>query len=283
MTLAVTALERRTAIRQAQAVERATVAGKLETAKFLDGVRRKAIATYKRGGVFDIRGQLLTQVELIRDAMVHAHLLSEVNRRGLALSNVYTQAIANLQKLLDLDTVRELQDLYETRALRVLNDAADHIEIQLRTVVNDLVKNGAPVRRAVIALNKAFANLGITPGNSFQIESIYRTQVQLAYSAGQWQQAQDPVYDEIIWGYKYVSVGDSRVRPIHEALDGVTLPKNDPFWQTFWPPNGYGCRCQAIPIFEQREEVRPPNTFEGQQVLPDEGFRFNPGELFSRV
>ena len=41
----------------------------------------------------------------------------------------------------------------------------------------------------------------------------------------------------------YRTVGDSRVRPDHEALDGIAKPVDDPFWNTFYPPNGFLCRC----------------------------------------
>ena len=89
--------------------------------------------------------------------------------------------------------------------------------------------------------------------------------------------------DEILWGYKYVTVGDDRVRDEHAALEGTTAPKDDPIWQTIWPPNGWACRCQTIMIFEERKTVRPEPVVdvEGRAVVPgpDKGFNFNPGTV----
>ncbi|MBQ4278346.1 MAG: DUF935 family protein [Rikenellaceae bacterium] len=42
---------------------------------------------------------------------------------------------------------------------------------------------------------------------------------------------------------RYVTAGDRRVRPSHAALDGVVRPIDDDFWKTYYPPNGFGCRC----------------------------------------
>lgn len=47
------------------------------------------------------------------------------------------------------------------------------------------------------------------------------------------------------WEYK--TVGDDKVRPEHQLLDGVILPANDPRWQKIWPPNGWLCRCYIVP------------------------------------
>jgi SPP1 gp7 family putative phage head morphogenesis protein len=45
----------------------------------------------------------------------------------------------------------------------------------------------------------------------------------------------------------YKTVGDSAVRPEHQALDGIVAPVDDKFWDINCPPNGWGCRCEVIP------------------------------------
>ena len=45
--------------------------------------------------------------------------------------------------------------------------------------------------------------------------------------------------------WQYLTMEDHRVRPTHVALDGITLPKNDPFWKKHFPPWEWGCRCRA--------------------------------------
>jgi SPP1 gp7 family putative phage head morphogenesis protein len=41
----------------------------------------------------------------------------------------------------------------------------------------------------------------------------------------------------------YQTAGDKRVRASHRALDGIKRNIDDEFWNTYYPPNGYKCRC----------------------------------------
>ena len=50
--------------------------------------------------------------------------------------------------------------------------------------------------------------------------------------------------------WKYVTVGDDKVREEHRALDGVILPFNDKRWDKIFPPNGWKCRCYIVPMMK---------------------------------
>lgn len=47
---------------------------------------------------------------------------------------------------------------------------------------------------------------------------------------------------------QYRTAGDDKVRADHAALNGTTLPPSDPFWDRYYPPNGWGCRCTAVQV-----------------------------------
>lgn len=47
---------------------------------------------------------------------------------------------------------------------------------------------------------------------------------------------------------QYSTVGDGKVRDSHRALDGIIKPIGDPFWNTYYPPNGWNCRCDVIQL-----------------------------------
>lgn len=158
-------------------------------------------------------------------------------RQSLRLG-VFDSVIRALEKTSRLKRARKK---IEKQAFQILKDAAAAIEQELQETVAELIKAGAPIREGMQTLGEKFDRLGLTPKNGYQLESIFRTQTQLAYNAGQWESYQDPDIDEILWGYTYVTVGDDRVREEHQPFDGVTLPKNDPFWRAYWPPNGWGC------------------------------------------
>jgi hypothetical protein len=104
--------------------------------------------------------------------------------------------------------------------------------------------------------------------------------MRLARSAARRAIEATPEYREVLWGYRYETAADERVRPSHMAMQGVTLPADDPFWKKNYPPNGWNCRCTAIAVYERQPIVRPPAFFEldGERIKPgaDPGFDFDP-------
>ncbi|MGN0235870.1 MAG: phage minor head protein [Paludibacteraceae bacterium] len=82
---------------------------------------------------------------------------------------------------------------------------------------------------------------------------------------------------------QYRTAGDERVRGAHAALDGVTLPPSDKFWNKYLPPNGWNCRCQVVQVL--REDYPQTNSDQATEwgdactADPKEKiFRFNAGK-----
>ena len=76
-----------------------------------------------------------------------------------------------------------------------------------------------------------------------RINLIMRQNAAMAHAVGQREVSMDP---DIMtrWPYfTYGAVGDDNTRETHSQLNGVTLPKTDPFWHTHTPPWDYACRC----------------------------------------
>lgn len=81
---------------------------------------------------------------------------------------------------------------------------------------------------------------------------------------------------------QYRTAGDAKVRPTHAEMGGITLPASDPFWEEFYPPNGWGCRCSVVQV---RKSKYPATDHEeamarGESALELDKkgmFRFNAG------
>jgi SPP1 gp7 family putative phage head morphogenesis protein len=70
---------------------------------------------------------------------------------------------------------------------------------------------------------------------------IFDTNMRTAHMAGRWQQLQANKTRRPFLQYR--TAGDARVRPMHRMWNGLIYPIDHSFWQTHYPPNGWGCRC----------------------------------------
>lgn len=127
------------------------------------------------------------------------------------------------------------------------------------------------------------------------IETVFRTNTQTAYNVGRYKRQMETAGDLPYW--RYSAVNDSRTRPTHRAMHGRVWPANHPVWDTWYPPNGYRCRCSVIamtarqvermglkvetidPTHELIEPIAPNGErMPGRPLIPDQGFGFNPAK-----
>ncbi len=90
-------------------------------------------------------------------------------------------------------------------------------------------------------------------GSSRRLWTILDTNIRTSYAAGRWHQQMEEAADRPY--LMYLTVGDSRVRDSHAALHGLTLPADDPFWQTHYPPNEWGCRCRVRSLTQKQYDI----------------------------
>lgn len=100
-----------------------------------------------------------------------------------------------------------------------------------------------------------------------------------AQMAARWEQF---AADGDRYNLQYRTANDGSVRPEHAALHGVTLPPSDPFWQSYFPPNGWNCRCTAVQVRKDKYPETPHDEAEKRAAnalsRDHRGmFRFNPG------
>lgn len=95
---------------------------------------------------------------------------------------------------------------------------------------------------------------GWTGKSAHRIDNIFRTNLQSAYMAGRYEQMSKTTKLRPYW--MLVAVHDKRTRTTHIAVDGLIFPHDHPFWNTWFPPNGFACRCTVITLSERQVKAR---------------------------
>lgn len=99
--------------------------------------------------------------------------------------------------------------------------------------------------------------------NKNYLQAEYQTAKRGAQMAHLWAKFQEQKH--LFPNLVYRTVGDSRVRPDHAMLNGIVKPIDDPFWRTYYPPNGWRCRCTVMNTAEKVTE----GEFEDKSVKPE--------------
>ena len=75
---------------------------------------------------------------------------------------------------------------------------------------------------------------------------------------------------------QYHAVMDANTRAEHAALNGVIKRYDDDFWDEYYPPNGWGCRCEVIQLPGKNYKETPKEDMKFCKV--DEAFKVNVGK-----
>lgn len=100
--------------------------------------------------------------------------------------------------------------------------------------------------------------------NQDYLQAEYQTAKASARMASDWKRIEMDA--DVLPLLKYQTVGDGRVRPTHQLLDNIVRPINDPFWKTYYPPNGWRCRCTVAQLSADEEPLTDMRGF----VPPDD-------------
>ena len=116
--------------------------------------------------------------------------------------------------------------------------------------------------------------------NSNYLRAEYNFVQASAEMAAKWEQYSE---DGDRYLLQYRTAHDDKVRPEHAALDRITLPMSDPFWESYYPPLSWNCRCSVVQVRRGKYEETPHNEAmsRGEEAFANNEklnmFRFNSG------
>ena len=213
------------------------------------------------------------------------------------MKGLFRQKGASLD--INVITSKEAQAFIETHA-DVLNSAFE--QTKMSATMRDSLEHSTYVfsgLKTFHELNDAFPALVDEQGNKKPFERFLndvqkvdktynehylRAEYNFAHAsarmAAKWEEFS---HDGDTYNLQYRTVGDDHVRPEHAALNGTTLPFSDAFWDSYYPPNGWNCRCTVVQVRKTKYPETPHEEAyrRGAEALANDMrgmFRFNPGK-----
>lgn len=188
-------------------------------------------------------------------------------------------------KVLDLELLRDLHAEVE----RAIRDGLSYSEFE-RALLPALKRHGWlphdsegwPTQERATIRGPKGQQARVGP---WRLRTIYDTNLTVATQVGRWKAMTRPEILAARPYWRYVSILDARTTPACRARHGEIRRADDPWWQTNYPPNHWGCRASVVTVsaaeldeFGWRDRV----TEGGQNVWAQagqagEGWGFNPG------
>lgn len=171
-----------------------------------------------------------------------------------ARQNFEEQLRALRLRLANLVPTQRWDDLWQAqhdRAFMVAGAAKADLLADLAGAVEAAIAGGQSIEWFRSRFDEVVARHGwaYTGERNWRTRVIYRTNMATSYAAGRLAQLRDPDLQRLkpYWMYQH---NDSVLhpRPLHVSWDGLTLPADDPWFQTHYPPNGWGCQCYIIAV-----------------------------------
>ena len=267
---------------QVRDLERAVARSNTFAARFwriiTDSARARKVHLLSGLRVRDFDEELVDKtIQELVDLMAYTYLLRRrLSNRRRSMSkdvSIYLSVSEDAKRIadqfdLDLGNIRAR---FETLAGKAVKKGLGDIRRTMNNELARVTREGITATEASDHILAAVRKHGVQPRKNGYIDSLVRTHSAIAYGAAH---KASFVGDTDLWGFEYVTMRDDRVRPEHEELDGIRRRVGDPFWDIYWPPNGWNCRCQAVAIYEDVTQTREP-----YDVWPDEGFDFDPMEF----
>lgn len=138
-------------------------------------------------------------------------------------------------------------DVWETQhdvAFMVAGANRADLLADLRTAVDKAISTGSTLetfRQDFAAITTTYG-WNYNGGFNWRTRVIYETNLRQSYNAGRWAQLQQVKQVRPFWRYRHNDAVE-HPRPLHVNWNGLVLSADDPWWNTHYPANGWGCQC----------------------------------------
>ena len=196
---------------------------------------------------------------------VSAYFRNKALKPAFSWQDLWLQEHAHnftVAKAVDAELLKTLQD-----SLQHAIDQGQSFETWRNQLRPELERQGWWGKRIVADPTGKAPDTAVDFSSPRRLQTIFWANVRSARAAGQWERAQRS--KRAMPFFLYIRTTSREPREEHLQWAGFILPVDHPFWDTHFPPNGWGCKCS----------VRQLSAREAERLLKEPGYTNDPGDF----
>jgi len=175
------------------------------------------------------------------------------------LSLPFSEAIGFFRDKVSLPTER-WDDLWQgmhSRAFVVAGAMKGELLADLRAAVDKAISQGTTLAEFRKDFDKLVARHGwnYKGDRAWRSAVIYDTNLSVAYSAGRYKGMTEAAVLAVRPWWQYMPSSSANKRQEHVQWYGIVLRHDNPWWNTHYPPNGWGCKCGVMTMSNSQYQL----------------------------
>lgn len=187
-----------------------------------------------------------------------------------ALSAEAQQQAFTVAKVTRLDLLQDIKD-----ALIKAQSEGSTVEQFKKDLKPIIESKGWSGRKEITLKDGTKSTVNLTPS---RLETVYRTNLQSAYSAGRWQQIEEAKQTRPY--LQFLAVVDESTSDVCSSLNRKVFAVDDEIWNSIMPPLHHNCRSTVRSLSEKQlvREGLTPENIDPKTLDIQDNFRANPGK-----
>ena len=156
----------------------------------------------------------------------------------------FDEAIKTLRQKINLPSATwdEIWQEMHTRAFTVAGAMSDALLQDLRDAIDKALAEGGSFTDFQKSFDQTVKKYGwdYKDKRGWRTDVIFNTNMRTLFSSGHYQQMTSPAVLKERPYWQYIGGLSEHPRPLHLQWSGTVLRADDPWWETHYPPNGWG-------------------------------------------
>ncbi len=158
----------------------------------------------------------------------------------------FEEAIDHLKSMIPMkkEEFNKLSAHLKYRAFTIAKVSSEDLTNRVKQIYTKTLEQGKTKQETLQEVHKILPNL-----TANHLSTHYNNNVMIAYNAGRIRHFKD---NKAVQYLMYNAILDGHTTNLCRKLHGTVKPKNDPFWDKFYPPNHHNCRSVVYPVHKSQ-------------------------------